>query len=1449
MALLIALLLPAAFAQATGTLTGTLYLDGVNNPITPAHPINFEFTPAGGGNSVFVKTVSVDSGSHTYTLSVPAGTYDIGVSVPLWLRVVMKNVTIQDNLPTTQDVTLAGGDTDNNGMVDVLDFGNLVNVYGTDVSDSNSGYDSTCDFNWDGRVDVLDFGILVNSYGAGGSGGSGGVLYPINLTATPSAGNVVTLHWNAPANSGNLAPAYTIYRSATPTHSTAVYAVTSATTLTETLPASGAYYYQVVATIPMLNGNTSYGLSNEAVISPNPLIENFGNRVFRITGFQSDRTTVNYQALATNGLLNSFVVYDATGHNGSEFFHQNGAVNNVPFQYVSGTIYLGNDSFDLFTPPANVPLDSVSGTYHHLNSAPVVNGSQIAVSLTETYQVNGAYPTSAITYNASPTDLFVTLDAHNLGYVDTAWLIGCGLDANYNNNEHVLAVQSKNEAAKNYSVRLHGDGITHRLPLVTGPYRPDTEGLTGIFNMRYFLDNGTALDVQNVNSFGLGNDVSKNYYGSLFSSQFVAPYSLPSTAWGRRHFTGLDAIQFAFNTVPNPTPAYRVNSSVAPPFRIAVMPSSSDPLGQNYLTPAFAGQGMIAATTDGVHANSLPLRILFDRRQQANWPGAFFFNYEVKDFWGKTVYTTAGNTNARIEVDKSSLLKYQQDYAQYYSTGANYYYYDYPLDLSFGTGTAPTGWFQIRVWLDQGDANQTTPYIPDEDIAQYSVYTYQTAPPNPGSGQQPSKPYLYNTPAATIGQALAMRSMRESGDIARDANGVARPYPYTTLQPNKNYAPAGMTAAQLADWEAGFESQYRHYETIGNPFNFPASGTPDTNATSQFVSFQEVGNTGDTFQSDVNSVVASYANPFNTPYVYNNVTYVGDPFVAWSIGNEPIDGHYEDRPQKNGYVTTDDIRDFIRLKMQPGYQGVHNALANSSIQPMVLGPNGPGAAVNLSSKDPAGNYKPNWLSWMEDFFQLSGAKYTDGIGIHTYTGNERSWEEQGIAEVIQYLEWLRDHTPALSDGNLYSLGKPIWITEHGWEWQWNDDMPRLQAAYIVRRYALAASLGIPHDHDFYFKPAVGEFPQASYYLWDGTPTRGGMAMRILGEMTQGLCAYDGYSNRAADDYVNNSHDLLRNLPNAPYLHTHAIAYTDPNANNTSSKPPVIVVWGDDFTDSELTNSPVTLTFTVPNADVHVYDIMGNDMNILPDPMKAVPTYYIPATSSPVYVKMSASDYRSNGLQVLKISGWPLLAGEKNYALSGTASAYAYDSNGVQHPDSPAGALNDGSWHYDDLTTVTATAYDRRLQKTRNYVSWVSNTVAGAAPASSSSPIYPVYAQVTLPRPSAQQGTLIDTIVAVGPSANQHLPGVRDYDLQVQELRPDETTIWRTVKSVRKNTTEWTLAARFDAINAVAVRIVVYDVNNGNWYEDKTPLPFGNGFFFNSSNRATLYELEAWGPHN
>ena len=116
--------------------------------------------------------VAVGAGSAfgTFSLSgVPTGSVDVAIKGDKQLRVVLKNVTVGSPTTTLPDVTLPGGDSNGDNMVDIGDFGVLVNAYGGDITTANSGYDAAADYNYDGVIDIGDFGLLVNNYNAVGA--------------------------------------------------------------------------------------------------------------------------------------------------------------------------------------------------------------------------------------------------------------------------------------------------------------------------------------------------------------------------------------------------------------------------------------------------------------------------------------------------------------------------------------------------------------------------------------------------------------------------------------------------------------------------------------------------------------------------------------------------------------------------------------------------------------------------------------------------------------------------------------------------------------------------------------------------------------------------------------------------------------------------------------------------------------------------------------------------------------------------------------------------------------------------------------------------------------------------------------------------------------------------------------------------------------------------------
>ena len=169
----------ASLSSSSATVTGNIALEGVSDlakiksAVAPLGTFDIQFrTP---GTLTVVKefpavtlTTTAGSANGKFTVSgVAPGTYDVWIKGKKNLAALTPNIVVSGSAAIVPDSLLGAGDSDNNNMVDVLDFGNLVNSYGTD-SAQNNGYDPIADFDFNGLVDVLDFGLLVNEYGVVG---------------------------------------------------------------------------------------------------------------------------------------------------------------------------------------------------------------------------------------------------------------------------------------------------------------------------------------------------------------------------------------------------------------------------------------------------------------------------------------------------------------------------------------------------------------------------------------------------------------------------------------------------------------------------------------------------------------------------------------------------------------------------------------------------------------------------------------------------------------------------------------------------------------------------------------------------------------------------------------------------------------------------------------------------------------------------------------------------------------------------------------------------------------------------------------------------------------------------------------------------------------------------------------------------------------------------------
>ncbi|HZP82299.1 MAG TPA: discoidin domain-containing protein [Chthonomonadaceae bacterium] len=311
---------------------------------------------------------------------------------------------------------------------------------------------------------------------------------------------------------------------------------------------------------------------------------------------------------------------------------------------------------------------------------------------------------------------------------------------------------------------------------------------------------------------------------------------------------------------------------------------------------------------------------------------------------------------------------------------------------------------------------------------------------------------------------------------------------------------------------------------------------------------------------------------------------------VWEIENEPD-------PRRLETYTTETLA--------PAYRGAHAADPSA----VVLGP----ALVRVNPKD------------FDRFFQAGGGAFVDAVSTHSYTGHQRSWEENGNAELLRQLR-------ALMDAN-GQQNKAIWQTEQGWRWDNHAEMPLLQAAYLVRMFALAASVGIPNAHNNYYYLKFRGFEP--WYLFDQEPNRGGMAARIMAEQTAGM-RFD------------------REIPMGKFAH--AIAYTNGSQDT-------VVVWTDDF------KAEARFRVQGETARVRVNDIMGGPVAA---ELSADGELTLPLSGFPLYVHLR------HGTELRPLDRFP--AGT-NWALAsngGVAQASSYERS----PEAAAN-LNDGTWHFNE----------------------------------------------------------------------------------------------------------------------------------------------------------------------
>ena len=141
------------------------------------------------------------------------------------------------------------------------------------------------------------------------------------------------------------------------------------------------------------------------------------------------------------------------------------------------------------------------------------------------------------------------------------------------------------------------------------------------------------------------------------------------------------------------------------------------------------------------------------------------------------------------------------------------------------------------------------------------------------------------------------------------------------------------------------------------------------------------------------------------------------PVTMWEPWNEP---------NNTGWSTGGQ---YVTQVLEPFYQAVKSVLPGSAST--VIG----GSSLNVS------------IGWWQQLVAAGGLNDLDVASIHPYTGNNDSFEEDGIPAQVQQLESMLG-------------GKPLWFTEVGW-WSNGDYNYLNQANEVARAMIWQKVLGVP----------------------------------------------------------------------------------------------------------------------------------------------------------------------------------------------------------------------------------------------------------------------------------------------------------------------------------------------------------------------------------------------------
>jgi hypothetical protein len=223
---------------------------------------------------------------------------------------------------------------------------------------------------------------------------------------------------------------------------------------------------------------------------------------------------------------------------------------------------------------------------------------------------------------------------------------------------------------------------------------------------------------------------------------------------------------------------------------------------------------------------------------------------------------------------------------------------------------------------------------------------------------------------------------------------------------------------------------------------------------------------------------------------------------------------------------------------------------------------------------------------------------------------------------------------------------------------------------------------------------------------------------------------------------------------------------------------VLMAWSFDFD----TTADIGLT----TKKLAAFDIMGNPVPDVPQAAEGRKVTF-KLSGYPSYIRV---DHGAKIEPVVETLG-PNLASEKYWAEQGGGKPTVTASSEAK--DAPASKVIDGSWNSENTGSYEGKLWcaEKSLKETGE--AWL---------------------EIALPQKRA-----INTIFVYAPSSTCGMPGLRSYKLLVHDAAKDA---WATAGEVKDSEEAWVFEHRFAPVAADKVKLVITDLNNGFFLEDKRP---------------------------